>query len=264
MFQTFLEVGRTYDVEVEHFLLAALRSYQQLHANYFEDLEAAAAHFRNERSWAAGRPVLPEELETILRDEFNYQIDYEELADDPDLASFRSVYREGRSGTGPTLYLNRRLMPNQRAFVLGREIGYRVLGLRVRALSSSWLQVESFEQVLNNFKASYFSGAVLLDRVGLESDLRDLFARPTWNGQALVDCMARYDATPETFSTRLTQLVPKSFGLEEIFFLRFSHRVGSDSYDLTKWLNLSRVPVPYGIGPQRALLPTLAGDEDPR
>jgi len=248
LFQTFLEVGRTYDVEVEHFLLAALRSYQQLHANYFDDLEVAAAKFRIERGWPAGRPVLPEELETILREEFTYEIDYEELGADPDLAGFRSVYRAARAGAKPRLYLNKRLMPNQRAFVLGREIGYRILDLRVRALSSSWLKVESFEQVLNNFKASYFSGAILLDRVGVEADLKGLFGRSEWDGQALIDCMSRYDATPETFSTRLTQLVPKSFGLEEIFFLRFSHRVGSDSFRLTKWLNLSRVPVPYGIG----------------
>jgi len=245
LFQTFLEVGRTYDVAVEHFLLAALRSYQQLHANHFEELEIAATDFRRARGWGAGHVPGPAELESILRDEFDYEIDDEALVSDPDLEGFRSVYRGGAT---PRLYLNRRLMANQRAFVLGREIGYRVLGLNVRAVSSSWLQVESFEQVLNNFKASYFSGALLLDREGLESDLAEFFARERWDGEELLRLMARYDATPETFSTRLTQLVPKSFGLDEIFFMRFSHRVGGDSFRLTKWLNLSRVPVPYGIG----------------
>ena len=42
------EVGRSYDVHVEHFLLAALRAYQQLHANYFDDLERQATLFRRE------------------------------------------------------------------------------------------------------------------------------------------------------------------------------------------------------------------------
>ena len=46
LLRTFLEVGRLYDVHAEHFLLAALRSYQQMHANYFEDLEEAAAAYR--------------------------------------------------------------------------------------------------------------------------------------------------------------------------------------------------------------------------
>src|SRR6056297_3212551 len=36
LLQTLLEVARNYDVRVEHFLLAALRSYQELHDNYFE------------------------------------------------------------------------------------------------------------------------------------------------------------------------------------------------------------------------------------
>ncbi len=60
--------------------------------------------------------------------------------------------------------------------------------------------------------------------------------------------MRRYDATPETFFHRLTQLIPRFFGLREIFFMRFSHAVRSKSYDLTKVLNLSRVPVPHGVG----------------
>ena len=245
LFHTFLEVGRTYDVEVEHFLLAALRSYQQMNGNYFEDIEERAAGFRREQGWSAGEPVLADELARILRDDHGYTIDDQALGSDADLDGFRSVFADGAR---PRLYLNERLMPNQRAFVLAREIGYRELELKARAISSSWLKVESFEQVLNNFKASYFSGALLLDREGLEAELSDFFARDRWDGAALLDCMRRYDTTPETFSTRLTQLVPRLFGLDEIFFLRFSNRLGSDGFRLTKWLNMSRVPVPYGIG----------------
>ena len=39
------EVGRQYDLQEHHFLLSALRSYQELHDNYFPDLEDAAADF---------------------------------------------------------------------------------------------------------------------------------------------------------------------------------------------------------------------------
>jgi hypothetical protein len=60
--------------------------------------------------------------------------------------------------------------------------------------------------------------------------------------------MRRYDATPETSFHRLTQLIPGFFGLREIFFMRFSHAVRTPSYDLTKVLNMSRVPVPHGVG----------------
>ena len=58
------EVGRSYDVHVEHFLLAALRSYQQLHINYFDDLEIEAEAFR--RGDGFGRPSF--DLDSESRD----------------------------------------------------------------------------------------------------------------------------------------------------------------------------------------------------
>ena len=117
-----------------------------------------------------------------------------------------------------------------------------------RARTSTWLKVESFQQVLNNFKASYFAGALLIDRDLLREDLARFFAKPKWDGAALLEGMRRYDATPETFFHRLTQLIPRFFGLREIFFMRFSHAARTQSYELTKVLNLSRVPVPHGVG----------------
>ena len=42
LLKTFLEIIRGYDMSVEQFILAALRSYQKMQHNYFEDLEEAA------------------------------------------------------------------------------------------------------------------------------------------------------------------------------------------------------------------------------
>ncbi len=243
--RAFVEVARTYDVRVEHFLLAALRAFQQMNANHFPDLEREAAAFRAERGLAPGGAVDPDALAAVLVENWGYEIDSANLPGDPDLAGFRSVYREGPP---PTLYVNGRLLPAQRAFILAREIGYRHLGLVERALSSSWLEVESFEQVLNNFRASYFAGAVVIDRESLEDRLRELFARPRWDGEALVACMRSYGATPEMFLHRLTELAHEVFGLTELFFMRFNNAAGSETFDLTKVFNLSRVPVPHGIG----------------
>ncbi len=245
LIQTVLEIGRTYDVTVEHFLLAALRSYQQMHGNYFAELEAAAKQFRESQGWSAEGGLDPQLLRDCLVHEWGYEIDDTVLAGAPHLKGFRSVFREGEP---PTLYLNARLLPSQKAFVLGREIGYRVLRLEERATSSSWIKVESFDQVLNNLKASYFSGALLIDRDLLVEDLSALFARSTWSSRAFVACMNRWQATPETFFTRLTQIVPKKFGLGEIFFLRFFCPEEQASFQLTKVLNMSRVPVPHGLG----------------
>ncbi len=244
LIQTVLEIGRTYDVTVEHFLLAALRSYQQMNRNHFDELEAAARQFRESQEWPDG-PLDPRALEKCLIEDWGYQLDDKVLTSDPHLEGFRSVFRPGKP---PTLFLNRRLLPSQRAFVLGREIGYRYLKLKERATSSSWIKVESFRQVLNNFKASYFSGALLIDRDRLVEDLTGFFARSTWSNRAFLGCMNRWKATPETFFTRLTQIVPASFGLDEIFFMRFHRPEQQERFRLTKVLNMSRVPVPHGLG----------------
>ncbi len=242
---TFVEVGRSYDLRVEQFLLAALRSYQQLHRNYFADLEEAALTFRRRHLARVAGPLRPEELVSLLVKLYGYELDTATLAAEADLASFRSALRAGRR---PRLYLNSRLQPSQRAFVLARELGYRHLGLTERAVSSSWLKVESWDQVLNHFKASYFAGALLLDREELLADLGGFLARELWDGRALLAMMERTGATPETFFTRLTQLLPEFFGLEEIFFLRFTVPVDAEGYRLTKFLNLSQVPVPHDVG----------------
>jgi hypothetical protein len=62
--------------------------------------------------------------------------------------------------------------------------------------------------------------------------------------------MNRIQATPEMFFYRLTELVPHTFGLDDFFFLRFHHTVGSEDVELTKILNMSQVSVPHGIGLQ--------------
>jgi transcriptional regulator with XRE-family HTH domain len=242
------DVGRTYDVQVEQFLLAALRSYQQLNHNYFPDLEEAAARCRAEHGWPSGETLGPEAIAAALENEHGYRLDWTTLPAHPELRGLRSVYLGGRP-PGPRLLVNGNLMPSQQAFVLGRELGYRYLDLRGgRAVTSSWIKVESFDQVLNNFYASYFAGALLIERDRLVADMRAFFARERWDGEALVACIGRYAATPEMFFHRLTELLPRLLGLEGLFFLRFAHDAGSDSYRLTKFLNVSRVEVPHGVG----------------
>ena len=245
LIQSLVDIGRSYDVQVEHFLLSALRSYQQMNANYFEELEQAASDFRQTQGWSAQRRVEAADLVRFLESQWGFEIDRESLSETPDLQEFRSVFV---AGPPPVLHLNSRLLPVQQAFILAREVGYRVLGLEERVKTSSWIKIESFAQVLNNFKASYFAGALLMDRATLRPELRSLFSRPTWDSKAFDEVISRYRATPEMFLYRLTELVPQFFGLEKLFFMRFHKRADSRGVAMTKIFNLSGVPVPYGLG----------------
>lgn len=245
LIRTFLEVGRTYDMQVEHFLFAALRSYQQMHGNYFGELEETAASFRARQGWTDGRSPTHETLRDLLVSTYGYELDLDTLADHPELDGFRTVYVDGDP---PTLVVNSDLMPIQRAFLYAREIGYCELGIEDRPRTSSWLRVESFDPLLNNFRASYFAGAVILNEKALLRDLERLFDTETWDPAQIRTCLDRYNATPEMLQYRLTELVPEHFGLDDFFFLRFYHEPGSPDFHLNKVLNMSDVPVPHGVG----------------
>lgn len=245
LLRTVAEVGKTYDMRVEHFLFAALRSYQKMHQNYFEEIENAALNFMREQRWKIAPPLAPEKLKATLTEKYNYILDETMLARYPELQGFRSIWLAGKL---PRLLLNPKLLPAQKAFILGRELGYLHLGLQERAATSSWLKVGSFEQVLNNYKASYFAGALFINRDLLQKDLAAFFRNKRWDGGKFLALMQRYNATPEMFLYRLSQLLPKLFGLQEMFYLRFNNEAGSDIFRLTKELNMSRMQVPHGIG----------------
>ncbi|MDQ7064353.1 MAG: helix-turn-helix domain-containing protein [candidate division KSB1 bacterium] len=243
--RTILEIGKAYDMHVEHFYFATLRSYQKLHNNYFEEIEVAAERFVREQKWDMNPPIKKERFQKILEADYGYVIDEQTLNQYPELQKFRSVWVDSKP---PRLLVNEKLLASQKAFILGREIGYNYLGLKERAITSSWLKVRSFEQVLDNFKASYFAGALMINRDLLYEDISKFFQNQSWDGEAFLAMMRRYDATPEMFLYRLSQIIPRFFGLKEIFYLRFNNAAGSQKYRLTKELNMSRVNVPYGIG----------------
>src|SRR5690606_8550162 len=167
-------IARGYAIRDEHFYLAALRSYQEHHQNYFPELEEAARRYSRERGWDDA-PLPREEavLTDVLRKDFGYDIDVIPVEKYPSLAAYRMIFQPaGPGGAGspgatgrrarPRLLLNPALMPAQRQFLLAREIGYNVLGLDERALTNSPDRVESFAQVMNDFKAAYFGGALLM------------------------------------------------------------------------------------------------------
>jgi transcriptional regulator with XRE-family HTH domain len=67
-----LEIGRQYDLREEHFFWAMLRSFQEIHDNYFPELEEAAASFTQDADLAGSLPVSLESLQSFLQDQFYY------------------------------------------------------------------------------------------------------------------------------------------------------------------------------------------------
>ena len=240
--QTFLQISRAYDMSLENFLFAALRTYQRRHNNYFPLLESSADDYARQNGFSGAAPTF-DQLKEILQRKHSYSIEEKQLSQHPVLQSFRSVFR----GKG-LLSINDNLLPAQKAFILAREIGFIELAVKERPLTSSWIKVQSFEQLVNNFKASYFAGALLMPRELLAEGLRQTFARKEWDGEAFSDLLDRYKATPEMLLYRCSQVLPGVFGLPTLFYLRLTNSEDRQSVKLTKELNMTETLVPYGLG----------------
>lgn len=232
---TLIELSRNYGLGFEGFYFAVLRSFQEMNDNYFEEIEVAAAAFRREMKLDT-LPLTPALLEAVLQQHYNYSINYTGFEEQPALQQLRSLTLPGQPAR---LLLHHRLGNEQRAFALGRELGYQALRLQIRSYTASWVEVKSFEQVLNNFKASYFSSVLLLPADRLEADLTTFFANKTFDLDFLPHLMEKYGVSAETLLHRMTSLLPARFGLSELFFLRFEKGGSADGYSLTKELHLA-------------------------
>jgi transcriptional regulator with XRE-family HTH domain len=240
---TLFEIARNFEMRQENFFLAALRSYQEMHDNYFEDLEEDVRTFCVEENLTTTAPFDTTQLERVLVEKYGYTLNRTKLANYKSLGRLRSVFQPKTR----CLLLRPGLSKAQEAFVLGREVAFNYLNLKERPYVNATFPVRSFEEVLNNFKASYFAGALLMEEESLVRDLQQFFSLPGWVPAGLAALLARYDVSPEMFMQRLTNLLPRHFGLQSLFFLRFDQSSETDEgYKLSKELHLSRLHNPHG------------------
>lgn len=241
---TLLELSRSYAVREENFFFAALRAYLELNNNYFEHIEEAVQNCVQEFEIGISRPLDPKILANILREQYNYQVENSGLDDYPELQGLRSVYlpKHGR------LLLNSQLSSMQASFQFGKEIAFNYLSLKERSTTSSILRGEVFEEVINHASATYFSVALNMPLKPFISDMQRFFQADRWDGEAFLNIMQRYAATPEMYYHRLTNVIPKFFNMPKLFFLRFLHDPVTDHFEVDKELHLSKRHHPHSNG----------------
>ena len=116
-----------------------------------------------------------------------------------------------------------------------------------RIRTSPCEKFETFDQVMNAFKASYFAGALVINRHQVEEEIKVIFKSETWNGKIILELLKRHAVTPETFLHRLSQILPGLFKITELHYFRFEQLVGKNEIHLTKELNMPRTLVPSGV-----------------
>lgn len=241
---TLLELSRNYALKEENFYFGALRSFLELHNNYFQDIEDAVSHFTSLYDIPTDRPFSASVLQRLLEERFGYQVVENGLEGFPEMQNLRSVFVPGKK----QLLLNKNLSEMQRSFQFGKELGFHFLELKERANTSSLLRSRVFEEVLNHSKATYFSVALHLPLHPFIADIKSFFDRTTWDPTAFLGIMQKYKATPEMFYHRLTNVLPEFFGLPKVFFLRFRHDIVQDVYEIDKELHLDSRHQPHSNG----------------
>lgn len=239
---TLIEISRNYGLRIEDFYFSALRSYQEMQENYFEDIENSITDFCGAHAIDISRTPDLSRLRDILQQGYQYQIMEDGLTAQPELKDLRAVLLPGKP---PRLLLNKDLSETQKAFIIAREIGFQYLHINERSNTSPPVQVDSFEQVLNNFKGSYFACGLMMNKDLLIPRLQSFFTQRNFNPDLLLSLMDEFAVTPEIFAHRLTNVLPRFFGIQELFFLRFSNETGTDEFELTREMHLSGLHDPH-------------------
>ena len=232
---TIIEIAKHYNFSRESFFLASVRSFQEANNNYFDDLEHHVLKFGKSYQLDFSQIFSSEDLEEILVEEFGYVINDTELSNYEILENLRSVFVP----KSKTLLLAKRIDEAQRTFIYAKELAYNYLEITHRLYTFPWIKFDSFDQVLNNFYASYFAGALIIPKNKVVSHLETLFEKESFDDVLFLEMIKSFNASPESFYQRLTNILPKVFNIQDLFFLRFTHSSGSERFHLKKELHLS-------------------------
>jgi XRE family transcriptional regulator, fatty acid utilization regulator len=242
---TLFEISRSYGMRVEGFFFSVLRTYQEMHDSYFPELETAADELRHSLDLPENAPLDPDQLAHTLSHHFQYQVSDYTASAYPAFGLLRSVY----FSSGQRLLLNAALTPPQRAFTLARELGYLALGISDRPLLSSVPEAETFDQVLNNFRASYVAGALLMPQQAMLDAVGPLLAQEQFRPDAWLAVQRQFQATSEMFLQRLLGLLAHHYGLNDSFLMRVDHRRAGPglppTYAISKEMHLARQHAPH-------------------
>lgn len=239
---TIIEIAKHYNFGKESFYLASVRSFQEANNNFFPDLEKSVLDFADAYQINLNHSVTYNELEEILIEEYGYTINDEDLKKTRDLDNLRSIFVPKTK----TLLIADHIDEAQRTFIYAKEIAYNFLTIEDRLYTFTWIEFKNFDQVLNNFFASYFAGALIIPRKLFRKHINSFLAKPKFDKTFLTGMKNNYNASPESLYQRLTNILPNDYQLDNLFFLRFSHKRGSQRFDITKELHLTHKHSPHG------------------
>jgi XRE family transcriptional regulator, fatty acid utilization regulator len=236
------EMARRSDITLESFYMATLRTYQEMHQNYFPELEEAAENL-GEMLPVTASEADSTKLFDLLQQQYGITLEGG-LEKTSGLASLRSLMLPKQK----LLRINSKLSEAQLRFVAARELAFAYMEVTERPLTSAWVKIRHFEELLNNFRASYIAGALLLPQDDMVEQLQTIFKQKKWKPELLEQQVEKTSVSPEMYLHRATSILPKFFGIRQLFFLKFEHDVKTNDIELTKELHLGGLHNPHAKG----------------
>lgn len=204
-----IEIAQNYNLGKERFYFAVLRSFQELYDNNFPEIEEEVLHFAEENQLVIGKNIQIEILEKVLVEKFDYAIELSDFEYYGVLDNLRSMFLPEKK----LLLLNNKLDTDKKTFILAKEIGFNVLELKHRPTTYSWLHFGNFEEILNNFYASYFAGALLISKSAIRDSIANFFSHNSWRPKSFEGLIDSFTHSPETFYYRSTNVLSSELGI---------------------------------------------------
>lgn len=236
-----IEIAQNYNLGKERFYFAVLRSFQELYDNNFPDIEAEVLRFADENQLVIGKNIQIDILEKVLVERFNYAIEVSDFEPYGVLDNLRSMFLPERK----LLLLNNKLDADKKTFILAKEIAFNVLELKHRPTTYSWLHFGNFEEILNNFYASYFAGALLISKSAIRDSISNFFSQNTWRPNSFEGLIDSFTHSPETFYYRSTNVLSSELGIKDLFYLCLVKKKNSDKIQILKELHLNHQQAPH-------------------
>ena len=237
---TLQRIAEKYNFKQKDFYAASLRSYQEENFNYFDAIENAVNDFVQTHQLDLTHFNHANILENILRDKLGYTLVEEQYNSSIKLRGIGAVFVPSLS----TLVLSDKLSEAERNFIFAKELAYSFLHIKDKDLVHPSMEDNNFDRMLNDFKASYFAGALIIPSTKIKQQLNQLFAHESFDAMLFNDIINSFNASPEVFYQRLTSILPREFGIKELFFLGLSHQPGTETFTVTKELHFGQQQTP--------------------
>lgn len=235
----FIHMAQSYNLGKERFYFSVLRSFQEMHLNYFEDIEKQVDLFLS--TYKSYNLKDNQQLILLLSKYFEVEVEKMDFTAFGSTKDLRSLYLPNKK----QLLLNEALSDNQVNFILKKELGYQFLNLTNRPTTYSWVDIVGFEMLLNNFYASYFAGSLSIPLNDIVVKLQKFFSLQTLHAESMENMMFEFTNSPETFYYRMTNVLSSQLGIHDVFYLCFVKKRYHDKAQIIKELHLNHQQSPH-------------------